>query len=85
MVSSVCPVFFSALSCEWLEISSLFVGSNSVITVMRITGNGAAKKELLFSVSGMSCANCALKVEKTLTGKPGVIEVGVSSITNKVR
>ena len=52
---------------------------------MQITGNGAAKKELLFSVSGMSCANCALKVEKTLTGKPGVIEVGVSSITNKVR
>ena len=39
---------------------------------------------MLFSVSGMSCANCALKVERTLRGKPGVTDVGVSAITNKV-
>jgi copper chaperone CopZ len=47
-------------------------------------GDGAAKKDMLFSVSGMSCANCALKIERTLRGQLGVTDVGVSAITNKV-
>jgi copper chaperone CopZ len=34
-------------------------------------------------VSGMSCANCSSKIENVLRNKPGVIEVAVSSITNK--
>ena len=38
----------------------------------------------MFSVTGMSCANCALKIEKILIDRSGVLEVGVSSITNKV-
>ena len=47
-------------------------------------GDGARKKDLMFSVSGMSCANCALKVERMLKGKPGVVDMSVSSIRNKV-
>jgi copper chaperone CopZ len=39
----------------------------------------------MFSIAGMSCANCASKIERTLKGKPGVVEVGVSSMTNKAR
>ena len=35
-------------------------------------------------MTGMSCANCALKIEQILIEKPGVLEVGVSSVTNKV-
>ena len=50
-----------------------------------LSGDGSVRKELIFSVTGMSCANCALKIEKILIGRPGVLEVGVSSITNKVR
>jgi copper chaperone CopZ len=33
----------------------------------------------------MSCANCASKIEKILIDRAGVLEVGVSSITNKVK
>ena len=33
---------------------------------MITAGDGAARKELMFTVSGMSCANCAIKVSTAL-------------------
>ena len=42
------------------------------------------KRDLLFSVSGMSCANCASKIERVLSELPGVLEASVSCMTNQV-
>ena len=61
------------------------LGYKAEIQSIRKEGDGAANKELMFCVSGMSCANCAAKIEKTIAGRPGVVDVGVSSITNKAR
>lgn len=42
-------------------------------------------REVDLSISGMSCANCATKIEKLLKKQCGVISVNISSITNKGR
>lgn len=47
--------------------------------------NSNKRREWLFDVTGMSCANCAMKIEKTLLVMPGVVEAGVSAMTNKAR
>ena len=44
-----------------------------------------ATTELLFSVRGMSCANCAAKVEKHLMKQSIVRSAAVSSMTNKAK
>ncbi len=43
------------------------------------------RREVLFEITGMSCANCALKIERYLAKCPGVLESGVSCMTNKAR
>ena len=73
------------ISAEMIAESISRLGYKAEVQSIRREGDGAAKKELMFCVSGMSCANCAAKIEKTILGKPGVVEVGVSSITNKAR
>lgn len=40
---------------------------------------------LYYRVSGMSCANCATKIEKTLQSLPGIVTADVSCMTNKAR
>ena len=53
------------------------------------TNSGGTKSiattELLFSVRGMSCANCAAKVEKHLMKQSIVRSAAVSSMTNKAK
>jgi copper chaperone CopZ len=39
-------------------------------------------KEYKFKISGMSCANCAIKIEKSLALMPGVVKADVSCMTN---
>lgn len=73
------------ISPEQIVVVISKLGYIGRVLSVRKQGDGAAKKELMFSVSGMSCANCAAKIERTLKGKPGVVDVGVSSITNKAR
>lgn len=41
--------------------------------------------ELMFSIRGMSCSNCAVKVEKHLLKQPQVRTASVSSMTNKAK
>ena len=45
--------------------------------------NPKARGDLELSISGMSCANCAAKIEKSLRQIPGVRDAAVSSVTNK--
>lgn len=40
-----------------------------------------SKRELLFEVTGMSCANCAMRIEKALGGLPGISASGASNVT----
>jgi cation transport ATPase len=49
------------------------------------TGSPTRTTELLFSVRGMSCANCAAKVEKHLLKQSIVRSASVSSMTNKAK
>lgn len=44
--------------------------------------NKVHRKEYKFNITGMSCANCAIKVEKTLASLPGVVQADVSCMTN---
>ena len=54
-------------------------------------GNGpiapglSKRRELVFNVTGMSCANCAMRIEKALSSIPGVSSPSVSSMTNKAK
>ncbi|MCA1786297.1 MAG: heavy metal translocating P-type ATPase [Desulfobacteraceae bacterium] len=42
-------------------------------------------KNLTLPVTGMSCANCAASIDKTLAGMEGIIDVGASFATEGVR
>jgi len=58
-----------------------------------VVKNSALRREYIFEVTGMSCANCAMRVERTLFVLPGITlddnsnnaNVSVSSMTNKAR
>ena len=73
-----------------IEDIVLSLGYNIEITGVRGTGpeghsdtkNGDSDK-IILSVSGMSCANCASKVERTLSQHSGVASATVSVMTNK--
>lgn len=41
------------------------------------------KKEFRYSIRGMSCGNCAVKIEKALAKMPGVVSASVSVMTHQ--
>jgi Cu+-exporting ATPase len=53
------------------------------------TTSANAKREYMFEVTGMSCANCAMKIEKAILALAACdnppCEVAVSSMTNKAK
>ncbi len=49
------------------------------------TGPGLTKREFVYSVQGMSCGACAVKVEKAMKGLPGVVDAAVSVMTHQGR
>jgi len=46
-------------------------------------GYNARTEKTIFSVSGMSCASCVSRVEKSLQGLPGVVSVSVNLASNR--
>lgn len=66
-------------------------GYNIEINGVRPAGAGAADEKgcdadsnkIVLSISGMSCANCASKVERTLDQHPAIVSATVSVMTNK--
>ena len=79
-------VFDNSVVAEGTIVAAtVALGYSACILNTRKMGDGGAKKEMMFKVTGMSCANCAIKLERTLKGRPGVVEIGVSAVTNKAR
>ncbi|PIU23906.1 MAG: heavy metal translocating P-type ATPase, partial [Chloroflexi bacterium CG08_land_8_20_14_0_20_45_12] len=46
-------------------------------------GYGVATRKSIFPVSGMTCASCVARVEKTLSSVPGVISASVNLASEK--
>ena len=79
------------------EVESAVEALGYQLTVIRAvsidpdTGEGSATGEgeasgtsHILLVTGMTCANCATKVDRTLTALPGVSSVSVDVTTNRV-
>jgi cation-transporting ATPase V len=49
----------------------------------RVRVSGTRENELRFDVSGMTCASCAVRIEKTLKKQPGVVEAKVNLATSE--
>jgi len=41
------------------------------------------QREVVLAINGMSCASCANKIERAVSGIPGVISSSISALTNK--
>ncbi len=76
-------VVFDALKIEPEEIITNIRAIGYDCTVLSLSKQGNSSKELMFTVSGMSCANCATKIEKTVSKLAGVISASVSCTLNK--
>ena len=80
-------ILFDNVVIQTEEIVACIVGLGYTVKVIKesTTGLEPRHKEYIFQVSGMSCANCALKIERTLKATIGVIDTGVSCMTNRAR
>ncbi|CAM9120362.1 unnamed protein product, partial [Ectocarpus fasciculatus] len=62
-------------SCDILNVRAAGSGGQ--------TGDDGDANKIVLSISGMSCANCAAKVERSLDKHPAVASAAVSVMTNK--
>jgi P-type Cu+ transporter len=56
---------------------------DELVGAIREAGYGADVRETTFSVTGMTCASCVGRVERTLEKVPGVLEASVNLATEK--
>ena len=70
-------------SCDVIEVHQTNVTSASGMESNNNVASPLHEKKIVLSISGMSCANCALKIEKTLMDNPGISSASVSVMTNK--
>lgn len=56
----------------------------AVAKLVTDTGFDVGKSEIAFNVEGMTCANCAGRVEKAIRGVPGVLEGNVNLALERV-
>jgi Cu+-exporting ATPase len=86
-ISSVDGVEISSVNLA-TESSAIEIKKNEtlipVIAVIEAAGYKVPSEEIYFSVTGMSCASCVGRVEKSLTQIPGVIAVEVNLLTTRV-
>ena len=61
------------------------VRSAALAAALREAGYGAAEDTIDLSITGMTCASCAGRVERALLGVPGVIAVAVNLATERAR
>lgn len=67
------------------DIEQVLSGIRKLGYADAVVQKSSLKRELLFEVTGMSCANCAMRIEKALNGMAGVSNCGVSAMTNKAK
>jgi len=61
------------------------VQTEDIIQKIQDAGYGVAKATVEFPVTGMTCANCALTIERTLKKKvPGVLQASVNFAAERV-
>jgi len=87
LLAAKAEILFDNVVIQSEEIVAGIEGLGYTVKVIKesTTGLEPRHKEYIFQVSGMSCANCALKIERTLKATNGVIETGVSCMTNRAR
>jgi Cu+-exporting ATPase len=56
---------------------------DELIGAIRDAGYGADVREVIFGVTGMTCASCVGRVERALKGVPGVLEASVNLASEK--
>ncbi|HHB11983.1 MAG TPA: copper-translocating P-type ATPase [Chromatiales bacterium] len=56
-----------------------------VVETIRELGYQPVIQEIEFGVEGMTCANCAVRVERALSRLPGVLEAGVNLAAERAR
>ena len=67
---------------KYLEVGMLSSGVTKPVEIPDEMAGSAGKNEYFFEISGMSCANCSGKIEKSVSKLKGVAYVSVSCITN---
>ena len=64
---------------EILKLSNLMI----IFIDLQILNENDSYKQIMYEIYGMNCANCAIKIEKTIEKLNGIISVKISSMTNK--
>lgn len=54
-----------------------------IVSIIEKTGYSVKGEELVFNISGMSCASCVSKIEKKLASLPGILKVSVNLAANE--
>lgn len=66
-----------------VEYDSALNGHSTIVRVIRQLGYGVAEKavgQIRLKVTGMDCADCAVKIEKSLAGVPGLHDVRIDFV-----
>jgi len=72
-----------ALEDVSIEYDSAKVGLAKIKDTVSGLGYGVATKKSIFLVGGMTCASCVARVEKALSGIPGVVSATVNLASEK--
>ncbi|MCC9623050.1 heavy metal translocating P-type ATPase [Thalassospira sp. MA62] len=67
-----------ALNSAHVRFDANVTGTAQVADAIKDAGYDVELDQLSYDIDGMSCANCALRVEKALGGLPGVAEASVN-------
>lgn len=72
------------LATESAEVTMLASATPEVIAAIEKVGYHVAETRLDFDVEGMTCASCIRRVEKAVSGVPGVLSASANLATNRV-
>lgn len=86
LLAEKCDFFLNPLTTSLDDIVDAISGLGYRCSVLetRVQGQGQ-KKMYSFAITGMSCANCALKIERSLRKMVGVVSAEVSCMTDRAQ
>ncbi|MCP4182592.1 MAG: cadmium-translocating P-type ATPase [Hyphomicrobiales bacterium] len=65
-----------------IKFDTTKTNANTVAKVVSDTGYSVASETIDFDIAGMTCANCAARVENSLKQVPGVLDARVNAVTD---